>query len=200
MTLRQAMGLLERKGLIAAQTGRGTFVAANLFHKQQQEFRSFTEEILHRGGKPRSKVISFDIGPPEPESSELFHLPPVAQVYRLVRVRLDANVPLAVERVELPKALCPDLERYNFEKLSLYKVLEESYGLRLESSIDEIRAELPAPADRKLLAMPARTVALIIQRKSFTDQGFPIESSRSVYRGDLYRAVVHSLRKRPGIE
>src|SRR5581483_11818871 len=59
MTMRQANELLEREGLIERQRGRGTFAARNRIIKQEQETRSFSEEIRRRGGVPSSQLISF---------------------------------------------------------------------------------------------------------------------------------------------
>src|SRR5689334_15873200 len=64
MTLRHAMEILEREGLIESHRGRGTFVSPKKIQKQQQELRSFTEEIQKRGGVPESKLISFGLVAP----------------------------------------------------------------------------------------------------------------------------------------
>ena len=52
MTLRQAMSLLDREGLINSRRGVGTVVTHSRLAKQQQEALSFTEEIRARGGRP----------------------------------------------------------------------------------------------------------------------------------------------------
>jgi GntR family transcriptional regulator len=101
-----------------------------------------------------------------------------------------------VESVQVPQRLAPWLERFDLARNSLYRIFEESYGLKLETSIEEIAAELPSAADRKLLGIPKNVAALVINRKTFTDTGNAIELSRSTYRGDLYSAIVHSVRKR----
>jgi DNA-binding GntR family transcriptional regulator len=55
---------------------------------------------------------------------------------------------------------------------------------------------LPSAADRKLLELPKNVAVLVVSRKTFTETGNAIELSRSTYRGDLYSAIVHSVRKR----
>lgn len=195
MTLRQAISMLEREGLVVSYRGRGTFVAHERLKKQQQEFRSFTEEIRSRGGKPQSRLISFEELPADFEAQEFFRLRKDQKIYKISRLRLDDDVPLAVEVARLPKSLCPSLDSFDLEKNSLYSVLEQSYGLRLESCIEEISAERPSSRDRKLLVLPKAGVVLAIRRKTFTDIGQPVELTRTVYRGDLYSAIVHSIRK-----
>src|SRR6516225_10356625 len=64
MTLRQAMSLLDREGLIDSRRGIGTVVRHNRLRKQEQELRSFSEEIRERGGRPTSRLISLGLVTP----------------------------------------------------------------------------------------------------------------------------------------
>jgi GntR family transcriptional regulator len=196
MTLRQAMSILERQGLIESHRGRGTFVAPKRLQKQEQEFRSFTEEVRARGGKPHSRLISFEQIAPKRAARDFFGLSEGEKVYEICRLRLKDETPLAVESVQIPQRVAPWLERFDLANNSLYRIFEESYGLRLETSVEEISAELPSAADRKLLELPKNVAVLVVSRKTFTETGNAIELSRSTYRGDLYSAIVHSVRKR----
>jgi GntR family transcriptional regulator len=131
MTLRQACDLLVRDGLIETQRGRGTLVASPRLLKQQQEMRSFTEEIQARGGTPSSKLIYFRRTEPGPEAREFFRLPEREQVFEIQRVRCNNGLPLALETVQIPCPLCPNLEQHDLVSHSLYRILEEVYGLQL---------------------------------------------------------------------
>jgi GntR family transcriptional regulator len=196
MTLRQTMVMLKREGLIESHRGRGTFVAPQRLQKQQQEMRSFTEEIRSRGGSAQSRVISFELVVPTLSTRKFFGLSEGNRVYEICRVRLKDGTPLAVETSQLSQRLAPWLERFDLEKNSLYRILEESYGLRLDACIEEISAELPSAAHRRLLGIPRSCAALVVNRKAFTDTGEALELTRSTYRGDLYSAVVHSVRRK----
>lgn len=197
MTLRQAMGILERKGLILSHRGRGTFVAHDLLRKQQQELRSFTEEIIARGGVPESRLLSFGLIEPSQEAREFFGAAAEDKVYEIRRTRLSDKVPLALERVLLSPRLCPRLEQYDLAKNSLYRILEDSYGVRFDTCVEEVSAQLPTPEQRRLLELPRHAAVLAINRKTYTEMGQPLELTDSVYRGDLYSAIVRSIRGRP---
>jgi GntR family transcriptional regulator len=196
MTLRQAMSILERESLIESHRGRGTFVAPNRIQKQQQELRSFTEEIMARGEKTVSRVLSFEAVAPPPSAKAFFELAKDEKVYEISRLRYRDRTPLTAETAFIPQKICPWLERFDLAKNSLYRILEESYGLRLQAGVEEISAELPSPTDRKLLCVPRTAAVLVVNRKTYTDRGIPLELTRSVYRGDLYSAVVHSVRNK----
>jgi GntR family transcriptional regulator len=196
MTLRQAMGILERDGLILSHRGKGTFVAHDRLKKQQQELRGFTEEILARGGKPESRLLSFrQAAAAAAAACEFFAMAQGENLYEIRRIRLSGGVPLTLETVQLCERLCPRLEQFDLEKNSLYRILERSYGLRLGSCVEEISAELPAAEHRRHLDLPRGVAILTIHRKTYTDSGLPLELTKSAYRGDLYSAIVHSVRR-----
>ena len=199
MTLRQAMSLLDREGLINSRRGVGTVVTHSRLSKQQQEVRSFSEEIRARGGRPESRLISFELAIPTPPVRDLFELQEQQKVYEIQRVRLSDGEPLALELARLPERLCPGLERFDLARSSLYEILEQSYGLRPETCDEEISAEIPSSQQRKLLSLPARTAVLVFNRKTYMEDGRPLELTRSVYRGDRYSAIVHSVRKNKSI-
>src|SRR5258708_25222987 len=74
MTLRQAMSLLDREGLINSRRGMGTVVKHSQLRKQQQELRSFSEEIRQRGGRPESRLISLELVAAAPSVRDFFEL------------------------------------------------------------------------------------------------------------------------------
>jgi GntR family transcriptional regulator len=195
MTLRQAIRVLEDEGLIEAHRGRGRFIASNRIRKQQQEMRSFTEEIRSRGGVPESRLLSFALREPSPQARNFFQLDSRSEVYEVSRLRLSDGVPLAIETVQLSPQLCPALDRFDLGRNSLYKILEESYGLQLEHCVEEISARLPLRRHRKLLEMPGGEAVLVVKRKSYAESGQALELAEAVYRADLYTAVVHSVRR-----
>jgi len=199
MTLRQAMSLLDREGLINSRRGVGTVVTYSRMRKQQQEALSFSEEIRARGGRPESRLISLEVVIPTPLVRDFFELHEQQKVYELQRVRLKDGEPLTWELARIPERLCPGLDRFDLARNSLYEILEQSYGLRLETCDEEISAEIPNSQQRKLLSLPARTAVLVINRKAYMEDGRPLELTRSVYRGDRYTFIAHSVRKSKSI-
>lgn len=199
MTLRHAMGLLDHEGLIESRRGRGTVVTSTRVRKQQQELHSFSEEIRARGGRPESRLISLEVTVPEESVRNFFELGDQQKIYEILRLRLKDGEPLALELARLPERLCPGLQRFDLAKNSLYQILEESYGLRLDNCIEEISAEAPTPKLRKLLALPKNAAVLVVDRKTFAEDGRAVELGRSTFRGDRYSAVVRSIRKKKSI-
>jgi GntR family transcriptional regulator len=194
MTLREATRLLENDGLLESYQGRGRFVAARRLRKQQQEMRSFTEEVRARGGVPSSRLLSFALREPNTQALTFFNLKKGDEIYEIRRLRCRDDIPLAVEEVRISQRLCPGLDRFDLSRNSLYAILEESYGLVLEHSVEEISAELPSGYERKQLDIPRSVAVLVVNRRSYADAGQPLELTRAAYRADLYSAIVHSVR------
>jgi GntR family transcriptional regulator len=196
MTMRQANDILEREGLIDRQRGRGTFAAQNRIVKQEQETRSFSEEIRRRGGVPSSRLISFRTIDASAPVAQYFGVGPKEPLYAIERVRLANNVPMAFESTQILSRLCPNLERFNLTDYSLYQILEENYGIQLGRSEEEISAIQSTALHRQMLKMRQNTAVLLIKRKTFTVEGKPLELATAAYRGDLYTAVVYASRPR----
>jgi len=75
MTLRQAMSLLDREGLINSRRGIGTVREAPVgCEKQHQDFRSFSEEIESAAERPESRLISFELTIPTTSVRDFFEL------------------------------------------------------------------------------------------------------------------------------
>jgi GntR family transcriptional regulator len=195
MTMRQANDLLKRDGLIDQQPGRGTFAVQNRIIKQEQETRSFSEEIRSRGGVPSSRLVSFRTLAATPDIAKYFGITGGDPVYEIVRVRLADGIPIALESVQIPAAMCPHLERFNLVDHSLYQILEENYGIELARSVEEISAAQPNAQHRKLLHLPRNTAILHVKRRTFTTDGRPLELAATAYRSDLYTARVNSTRQ-----
>jgi len=194
MTLRAAYEVLERDGFIECRRGSGTFVCFGRVRKFEQEARSFTEEITSRGAVPSSRLLTFQLMSPSPTTRDYFGLAEGDLVYQIQRVRLRDGVPLALETVELPQRLCPDLDRFNVGGQSLYEILEAHYGIQVAYGIEEISAARPNRLHKQHLNIKDSAAVLVIRRQAYSDTDTPVELAVGVYRADMYRAVVRSTR------
>jgi GntR family transcriptional regulator len=194
MTLRQAYDRLEREGLIECQRGRGTFISISKVQKQEQEMRSFTEEMQARGSRPSSRLLSFKQIKPSVTARDFFNLSSADLAYEIQRLRLSDGVPLALESAQIPCHLCPGLDQYDLSRHSLYRTLEEKYHLILTRCVEEISAMRPTHKQRQLLNLSRNSVVLMVQRKTFSRQEIPVELVTAAFHGDLYSAIVHSRR------
>ena len=173
-----SIGSTNAEALLRAREGERSptwFVTADQTAGRGRRHRSW---IAPRGNLACSVLEALDISP-------------------AIAATLGFAAGLALETVLLSRRLCPRLEQFDLARNSLYKILEESYNVRIDTCTEDISARLPNAEQRKLLALPRNVAVLVVARKTHTDLGQPVEFTHAAYRGDLYSAVVHSIRKRP---
>jgi GntR family transcriptional regulator len=191
MTLRQAYAVLDREGLVDAQRGRGTFVRRPSIERPLSQLIGFSEEMLARGKSPSSEVLAFERGQPTEPARQFLGDGPI---FRIDRLRFANAVPMAIEEVQIPQPLCAGLERFDFAKQSLYRVLDQVYGLQFDRCEQVVAAAMPSGAQRSQLQIGPRVALLQVTRRSFTKSDRPATYGVTHYRGDLYTAAVHGER------
>ena len=109
-------------------------------------------------------------------------------LFRLERLRLAGDEPLALDTVWLPAEIAAPLLAADFTHTALYDELAARTGLRLESGREHIRSVVPTPAQRRLLEIPAATGVLAIDRLGYA-AGRPMEWRHTLIRGDRFSLV-----------
>jgi GntR family transcriptional regulator len=198
-TVRRAFDDLERMGLVSRQAGRGTFVARRRMPRPLPELTSFTEHLRSLGLRPGARLLSYR--PVGSQSDAASDFPPGTPLVRIVRVRTADDVPVGVHVLFLPADLArrvgflaPALQTR--PGLSLYEALEQN-GIRIDAAREHLVSRLATGREASLLEIPRRSAVLEVTRRTFDDEGHPLELVRAVYRGDRYDYVVW-LRRSPG--
>ena len=191
MTVRQALGKLHAEGLIATRRGIGTFAALARFERQATRMTDLHEDLLERGHKPTSRVLSLRACEFPPDLAERLGLPPGEPMLHIARLRLADGEPVAVNNATLRHALCPGLEHEDFREVSLYALLEHRFGLALGHAEQRVQAVLAAGAHATLLGVRRGSPLLHIERLTFLKDGRPLGLTEGYYRAD--RHVLHSV-------
>lgn len=193
MTARQALQSLHQHGLVYAQVGKGTFVRRAAFKQGLESLSSFTEDIRALGQVPHSQVLFAQVMPADEIVAQRLQIPLHSPVSVLKRLRFANQQPLAIETAHLPYACCPNLlSRHDFTHESLYRVLQEVYGIRLAYAEQTFRADLADATERRLLNMAdgALNIVLRVARVTFNSTDQPIEYVSSAYHGAHYEFQV----------
>lgn len=190
MTARQALRALREDGLLHSERGRGTFVTEQKLNVQTRRLLGFTEDMRRRGLKASSRIIRFSRSRPDESLMHQLHLDNGSEVWEISRLRLADRIPMAYETGFVPVRLCPRLKRAEVERGSLYRLLEQVYGVRLSRADEILTAECATREEAELLSIKPRAPVLVVQRTVYAADGTPIEVVRSVYRGDRYQAAI----------
>jgi GntR family transcriptional regulator len=190
MTSRQALQVLKQQGFASRQRGRGTFVTQPKVEKDITHLSGFTAEMHALGMKATSRVLVAEVIPAAAEVAAQLAVEVTSPIFRLRRLRLADGLPVAIEEGCLPLGLCPGIQKFDFSRVSLYTTLRERYAIRVSSASEILEARAATRQEAKLLEIKSRSSLLIISRTLWSVEGKPIETTRSSYRGDRYRAVL----------
>jgi len=190
MTARQALQALKVKGFATRQKGRGTFVTRPKMEKDITHLSGFSAEMRTLGMKPSSRILVAETIAGTDDMTSRLALSTGAPVFRLFRLRLADNLPLALEESYLPVERFPGIQKIDFSRYSLYQTLREQYGIRFGVADEILEARAAGRRESELLEVPLRSSLLVISRVLWSVEGDPIETASSCYRGDRYRAVL----------
>ena len=198
MTVRQALQGLKSQGFATRRKGSGTFVDQPKMEKNIAHLSGFSAEMQELGLKSSSRVLAAETIAAVDEIATRLAIKAGAPAFRLCRLRFAGGLPVAIEEVYLPLAKFPGIQDLNFTHLSLYQTLRERYGVRLGMADEILEARTAGRMQAQLLEIPVRSSMLVISRTLRDVDGEPVETSRSFYRGDRYRAVVRIPATMPG--
>lgn len=187
MTVRQALLALVRDGVIYARVGKGTFVAAPKIDQQLRTLTGFSQDVTARGSRPASRVLDARVVGAAPEVAAALRIMPQSEVFRLARLRLADDLPLAVETAHLPFARFPGLLAHDFAAESLYAVIEHEYGLALTQAEQVLEAAVAGADELGPLELTPPAAVMRMQRLTVDSEGAPVEFVLSSYRGDRYK-------------
>ncbi|MGV8989143.1 MAG: GntR family transcriptional regulator [Cypionkella sp.] len=184
VTIRQALKLLESRGVIYSEQGRGYFTTISRM-KGVSGFHSFTSEVRRLGGIAASTLIGFatDVSLPDAFRSHL-QVASAEPFIALRRARSIDGRPVALEDAYLPMAMYPRATREMFEDGSLYDRMTQGWGI-VPAWADALFEPLAATDEvaQHLQIAPGAPV-LAVWRVTATDTDQVCEYVRSIYRGD----------------
>ncbi|MEM1867553.1 MAG: GntR family transcriptional regulator [Thermosphaera sp.] len=189
ITVRRALAELVEEGFLTREQGRGSFVVKPWLREPLGLLTSFTEEMKKRGIPCTSKILDFQILI-DKEVAQKMSISLDEKVIRLQRVRFAYDEPIALQTNYIRYKFCPDLIDRGLIEESLYKTLEEVYGLRLMWAEQTMVAKPADDYEAQLLKIKPGQPLLAFERLTYLENGEVIEYVRSVYRGDRYKFVM----------
>lgn len=187
-TVRQALIELVAEGRLVRRQGSGTYVAEAKM-TWPQDLAGFTEQAEANGLVASSRLLDSSRIRADEEVAEKLGLNRGAPVYRIDRLRLADDHPIAVESSLLSAERFPRLGTIMRTSGSLHTVLSETFGVRLRRGEESIEVTPASPELASLLKTDTGSPLLVVKRRSFAADKTPVEWGTSWFRGDRITLV-----------
>jgi GntR family transcriptional regulator len=183
MTVRQALSVLEREGLIVFEHGVGTFVAPGGVNDRVLRLQGFQDEMEERSIRISTKILEKSLSVLEEKLSGLLSAEPTQRVCRIIRLRFLDEQPIVVQRSYLPGRYSNVLRNYTEDK-SLYSHIGQTSGQILIRSHEIIRPIALPEEEATLLRRPEGTPAFLSLRLSSNLAGEAVLYDEAYLVGD----------------
>ncbi len=184
-TLRHALDLLEREGLIYREKGRGTFIRRRRVELDLTYLCSTSEDLRNRGWTPGTELLSIIQITPRVHIQNSLHLADGEKVWEVYRLRFANGEPISLQRSFLPVALTPDLIKRDLSK-PLWNVWQNDYQIQPKEGEQTIRTRRATGEEAELLQIEEGAPIFEITRVTYDTNNCPFEYLISLWRGDRY--------------
>ncbi|MBN9608942.1 MAG: hypothetical protein BGO26_14940 [Actinobacteria bacterium 69-20] len=189
ITIRQAIALLVRDGLLTRARGRGTFVCEPNLTAVPRSVTSFSTELAAYGMKPGSRILAANIVPASEAQAADMNTAAGTDLVSLCRLRTADGRPIGIQRTLIIAARVAGLLDVLGDDMSLYDVLRKFYGITASGATEVFHAVAIDRDDAKLLDCRIGQPGFHVTRVTFDDRGV-FEHTTSVLHGDRYQIKI----------
>ena len=181
-TVRQAINELVAEGRLSRGYRRVTVAKPKVSGSFFDVVQSFNDEMTRKNLTPRTQILSLGIEDNNEASEKLATIS--GKLIYLERLRFADDEPIVYVETYMPFDTRADLLTLDFTNLSLYKVLEDKYGVII-SRVDRIfEAAEACSRDSELLDVRKGSPICFVKTISYDQGDRPVEYSVARYRGD----------------
>ncbi|WP_439686545.1 HTH gntR-type domain-containing protein [Cupriavidus oxalaticus] len=187
ITVRQALGDLQKEGLIFKIHGKGTFVSRPRAFQNVTSLQGFAEAMSSMGYEILNQVRSCKTVPATRQVATQLRLREGDPVVEIRRVRLLNREPVSLELTWVPEAVGKRLLSADLATRDIFLILENDCGIRLghaDLSVDAILADEDLT---QALRIQEGAPVLRIERLTHDARGTPIDYEFLYFRGDAFQ-------------
>jgi len=187
ITVRQALGDLQKEGLLFKLHGKGTFVSKPRAFQNVTSLQGFAEAMSSMGYEIVNQLRSFKSVEADRNVASRLNVPLGTRVVEIHRVRLLNRSPVSLEVTYIPQAYDKRLSNADLSTRDIFLILENDCGLSLGHADVSIDATLADDDISSALHIEEGSPILRIERLTHTTDGTPIDYEHLYFRGDAFQ-------------
>jgi len=186
ITIRQALGDLQKEGLIFKVMGKGSFVAKPKAFQSLSRLQGFGEAMAPSGYETYSLLLSAR----QVEASQVvaarFGLRPGDAVFEIQRLRYLNREPISVDVSYFPPAIGERLVQEDLATRDIFVILENDFGHDLTHADLQIEAISADESLARHLGTDEGAPLLRMERMTYAGEQ-PLDFEFLYYRGDAFQ-------------
>jgi GntR family transcriptional regulator len=186
-TLRSAIQRLIVEGKLYQKKGSGTYVAQPKLTRNLQDLVALSVAAKQNGQAITNKVLSVDIMESNKQLTQKLRLPLGHQVHALTRLRYLDGEPVTIENSFMDYERFPNLTSHDFEKESLYEVIENESGIQIMRGEERVGIAYATNYEAELLEIEPEKAVFYLSGITYDEEGEPVEYFKSIVRSDRIR-------------
>lgn len=186
ITVRQALLMLERDGLILRKRGKGSFLSRKRISFNPLKYTGSLDDLTCVGIKTNTKVLDTRITKAPKWVTDRLDLPEGNDISRIERLRLADGIPYCYILNYLPVSIGQKIQPNILLTKPLMKVLEEDLGISLIEAVQTFEATVADTRMASILRTRVGYPLLKIDRTTFSMEIKPVELVSILYRADKY--------------
>lgn len=197
ITVRRSLDELSNAGYLYRVHGKGTYVKGDRHTQNLFSLVSCTEDIKSMGMVPSRLVIKKSIITASTRKRTKLNLNVNDQVFNLARIYYADDEPINYTDTYLPHKFFDGIEINDFSKNSLYKVLENDYGVVITTATRAVEAVSSNEEVSKYLNIPLGTPLILFSTVTFgivNGREVPIEYFDCYYHTAQFKFYIHQTR------
>lgn len=187
ITVRQALGDLQKEGLIFKIHGKGTFVAKPKAFQNVSTLQGLGESMTQRGYEVINRLRSFKTVPANAQVAARLQVAEGENVVQIKRARLVNRELVSLEITWLPEHVGKRLEKADLVSRDIFLILENDCALPLGHADLAIDAILADAELARALEVEEGSPVMRIERLTHTADGAPLDYEHLYYRGDAFQ-------------
>ncbi|PSW20488.1 GntR family transcriptional regulator [Photobacterium sanctipauli] len=187
ITVRKALDVLDKDGVIVRSRGCGTMVSDTLEYSLKEP-KGFSQQVVLKGKRPDTLWIKKEVVPCNDDVASQLDISAGDEVFLLKRIRYIDDQPVSIEESYVPAHLIGDADDI---QMSLYEYFQ-SQNITLTRTKSRVSAQLPTDEFLEHLGLKSTVPVLVIKQAAYDVTGQVMEYSVNYCRGDMYVFVAEN--------